>query len=195
MNRTLLTMSRRFLTIMLISLISIIQVSRLYYELTHHPVIWKRLLRRTTVPLPPAAPSERNKALTGLEAERLLVRAHSLELNWKRRNPRTLRAWSFESHFHATSMTLLPGGQYLVASVSNSSRSRYSVTLFSMDNNPPRALAAFPLETKAYDIQAKYMTIHGKPSIVFAFLQRNYHHKTDKKRAYVLLRPVRAHDS
>ena len=93
-------------------------------------------------------------------------------------------------------MALLPGGQYLVASVSTNGSSHFSLCVFSMDNNPPRPLAAFRLKSKAYDIQAKYMSIQDKPSIVVAFLRRVYHHKKDKKKEYAhisIVPSIRSH--
>lgn len=163
----------------------LLQVSRLYYKLTLHPAVWKRALRRCNIPLPPVAPSERNTiaSLTSVEIERLLVRAHSLERNWKRESPRTIRTWDFDTSFYINEMMLLPGSQYLVASARNREGDQYSLYVFSMDNGLPRVLCRTPLETKACEIKAKYMTIDGRPSIVIAYVRRDYHHKRDKRKA------------
>ena len=81
-------------------------------------------------------------------------------------------------------MTLLPGGGYLVASGSVNGLEGFLLCIFAMDTNPPRLLAADPLTSKVYDIQAKYMTIYNRPSIVVAYLRRYYHHKHDRKKEY-----------
>ncbi|TBU27946.1 hypothetical protein BD311DRAFT_759238 [Dichomitus squalens] len=162
------------------------RVSRLYYELTHHAAVWKRLLRRIDVPLPPAplTPKRPLSKISGLEAERLVVRAYSLDMNWRRHHPRALREWSFDAQRRVLAMTLLPGGDYLVASVSNRAGDRYYLVVYAM-NAPgaPQALTAVETTTKAYDLQAKYMTIKEQRSIVIAYLRRDYRNKKDRMRA------------
>ena len=88
-------------------------------------------------------------------------------------------------------MTLLPGGQYLVASASVDGLKGFLLCIFAMDTNPPRLLATDPLTSKVYDIQAKYMTIHNRPSIAIAYLRRFYHHKHDRKKEYAHVSIIR----
>lgn len=121
--------------------------------------------------------------MSGLEAERLLKRALSLDANWKSNNPSTFREWSFDAHYHILEMQQLPGGQYVVASVTDPGEQKYSLVVYSMDTlGSARAVAAIDTVTKAYSLQAKYMTVRGIPSIVIAFLRRDYHHKSDRRR-------------
>ncbi|OBZ79396.1 hypothetical protein A0H81_00015 [Grifola frondosa] len=110
-------------------------VSRLYYNLTHHPIIWKRLLRCADVPLPPLPPTARHSypKLTGLEAERLLTRALSVQKNWMQQEPKPFSIWSFNAHHVVLAMTLLPGGHHLVASVADRQRCHHSLVVFVMD--------------------------------------------------------------
>ncbi|PIL35620.1 hypothetical protein GSI_02348 [Ganoderma sinense ZZ0214-1] len=162
------------------------RVSRLYYELTHHAAVWKRLLRCTSVPLPPAplTPKRPLSKISGLEAERLVTRAYSLDSNWRRHNPKALREWSFDAQRRIIAMSLLPGGDYLVASTANRADDRHNLVVFSM-NTPgaPTALAALETTTKAYAIQAKYMTIKKERTIVIAYIHREYRSHKDRRKA------------
>ncbi|GBE77179.1 hypothetical protein SCP_0100510 [Sparassis crispa] len=68
-------------------------------------------------------------------------------------------------------MVLLPGARYLVASVTDDAGLNYAVVVFSVDRT---SLGAVPLAktltlTKAYNLRAKYMTVHGESGIVVAF--------------------------
>ncbi|KAH9949414.1 hypothetical protein B0H21DRAFT_133036 [Amylocystis lapponica] len=161
------------------------QVSKLYYYLTHHSSIWKRLLRWAEVPLPPLPPTSRYSLgqLNGMEAERILLRAVSIEQNWAMRSPRCIHHWKFNAYHNVHSMVILPGGQYAVASVSDGkARTNYSIVIFVMDYSCYGAvpLAKTPTTTKAFHLQAKYMTIKGSRGIVISYVRRDYKHASDR---------------
>ncbi|OBZ77473.1 hypothetical protein A0H81_02707 [Grifola frondosa] len=161
------------------------QVSSLYYNLTHHPIVWKRLLRRTNVPLPPIPPTSRHSypRLSGLEAERLLIRAMSLEKNWRRIRPKPLSTWSFNAHHNVLAMTLLPGGHHLVASVADKKRYHYSLMVFIMDDHgSAKPVAKTCTITKAYSLQAKYVTIRGQRGIAISYIRREFINRRDVDR-------------
>ncbi|KAH9912296.1 uncharacterized protein BXZ73DRAFT_82372 [Epithele typhae] len=162
-----------------IDIIRLRMVNRLFRDLTHQPIVWKRMLaRHKDLRVPPMAPIPgRNRLphLSGDEVERLLVRAVSLDRNWDRAAPTPHSVWDFRCSHPVSSMVLLPGSQHLVASVHTPSHSEHSVVVYSIENNPPRALTAFPTGNKAYDLTAKYMTVMGEPSLVVAFISRDYH--------------------
>ncbi|KAI0353984.1 hypothetical protein OH77DRAFT_1406108 [Trametes cingulata] len=169
-----------------LDIIRLRQVSKLYYELTHQPVLWKRLLRKADIPLPPLPPSARHTPdrMTGLEAERLLCRAYSLVINWNRSSPRCIHDWSFDAHHRVLEMALLPGGRYLVASVSDFRGQKYSLVVYALDTfSRSRPIAKTDTGTKAYALRAKYVTIKGQKSIAIAYIRREYHHKSDKRKA------------
>ncbi|KAJ3005620.1 hypothetical protein NUW54_g4259 [Trametes sanguinea] len=115
----------------------LVQVSKLYYELTHHAAVWKRLLRHTDVPLPPLPPTARHtpSRMSGFEVERLLCRAYSQHINWSKHNPRCFSEWTFNSHHRVLEMALVPGGRYLVASVTDPMETTYSLVVFAIDVN------------------------------------------------------------
>ncbi|KAL6303934.1 hypothetical protein BKA93DRAFT_312245 [Sparassis latifolia] len=160
------------------------QVSRLYYYLTHHSAIWKRLLRTIDVPIPPFPPSANYslEKLTGFEVERAVVRAVSLERDWKKEKPAYRMWWSFCAHHEVLSMVMLPGGRYLIASVSDKKRTRYSIVLFAMDSvlAGAFALAKTNTITEAYNLQARYMTIQGERGIVISYVRKRCKKRTKK---------------
>ena len=160
------------------------QVSKLYHQLTQDAALWKRLLRRADIPLPMLPPTSQHTIdrMCGLEAERLLIRAHSIARNWKSPNPKVLREWAFDtSYYRVLEMAVLPGGNHLVTAVSDKNEQRYSLIVWDMDvKGKPKMVAAVATDTKAYEIQAKYMTIDGEKTIALAYLQRDYLRKEDR---------------
>ncbi|KAI0816802.1 hypothetical protein BC628DRAFT_1405603 [Trametes gibbosa] len=169
-----------------VDIIRLRQVSKLYYELTQHAALWKRLLQSSTMHLPPVPPTSRHTPhrMTGLEAERMVCRAYSLHMNWERSSPCCYRQWEFESHHRVLEMTLLPGGRYLIASVSDLKGLKYAIVVYALDAvGSARAIAKTDTATKAYGLRAKYVTIRNQKSIAIAYLRRDYHHKSDKRKA------------
>lgn len=159
------------------------RVSKLYYHLTHHAVIWKRLVLRTTLPLPPLPPTARHslKNLSGLEAERLLTRAHSLDKIW-RLNPDLFDQWMFDAYDHVAHMVLLPGSQYMVASVSDVDRQDWALVVYVLDSKyNVIPIAKTPTRTKAYNLQAKYLTINGVHGIGVSYVIRDWRHRKDRQ--------------
>ncbi|KAI6048065.1 hypothetical protein EDC04DRAFT_51039 [Pisolithus marmoratus] len=157
-------------------IMSLRSVNKLYYNLTHQGIIWKRFLKRIGPNAPQLPPSSRysSRFLTSFEAERLVVRAITLDMNWVSSRPSTLFRKSFLAHRLVQSMVVLPGGKYMVASVSNWAKNLYSLCVFALDHRVGGIvpLAETPVKQKAYNIRAKYMTVDGNPSIVIAYVRR-----------------------
>ncbi|KAI0784543.1 hypothetical protein C8Q75DRAFT_724237 [Abortiporus biennis] len=151
-------------------------VSKLFYYLTLEAVVWKRLLLKVDFPLPPLPPTSRHSfsSLTSIEAERLLRKGLSIEKNWRQECPNYYDRWQFEAHHRVHGMFILPGGHYLVASVSDHACLQYFIMVFSMDHRSHRALPLCKTRTstKAFGLHAKYLTIKGERSIVFSYVQR-----------------------
>ncbi|KAI0765956.1 hypothetical protein BD413DRAFT_481651 [Trametes elegans] len=168
------------------------RVSLLFYELSHDAALWKRLLRSSNIPLPPLPPTSRHTTdrMTALEVERLLCRAHSLDINWNRAYPRCLREWSFNAYHRILEMVALPGGRYLVASVTDPQAERYSLVVYAIDTfGQSRAIAKTTVPTKAYALRAKYVTVKGEKSIAIAYIRREYLHKEDRKKSVKKMLP------
>ncbi|KIK91109.1 hypothetical protein PAXRUDRAFT_35081 [Paxillus rubicundulus Ve08.2h10] len=157
-------------------ILSLRQVSKLYYNLTHQGIIWKNFLKRIGPNAPQLPPSYRHSPqfLTSFEAERLVTRAVSLHINWVSPNPHPVSHNSFQIHRLIQSMVVLPGGKYMVASVCNLAATHYSLVVFALDHRIGGVvpLAETPVKQKAYNMQARYMNIDGTPSIVIGYIRR-----------------------
>ncbi|KAG1839467.1 hypothetical protein C8R48DRAFT_679805 [Suillus tomentosus] len=151
-------------------------VNRLFYNLTHHGIIWKRFLRRIGPNVPALPPSQHYSPnfLTSFEAERLVIRAITVHKNWILPNPPAASYLPVQAHRHILSMVVLPGGKYLVASACNLAKTHYSLVVYVLDHRICGIvpLAETPVRGKAYNICAKYMNVEGTPSIVIGYIRR-----------------------
>ncbi|TCD60380.1 hypothetical protein EIP91_010252 [Steccherinum ochraceum] len=138
-------------------------VNKFFLVLTEHPSIWKRLLRRTTFPLPPLPPTSRYamEKLTGLEAERLVTRAISLDKIWREEEPTHVDHWRVNTQYFINSMVLLPGGRYLVASAKDNTHDGYLIVVYVLDHHYRAVpLAVLPTKkVKAYQLVARYVSV------------------------------------
>ena len=142
------------------------------------PAVWKRILASTQHRLPPVPPTERYSLanLSRLEAERLLTRSISLAAQWDQEEPRCMRRWEIDAQRKVLEMALLPGGQYLVASVKDRNPTRHSIEVFASDFQYSTGFpfARFTTLTKAFHLRARYLTIHEQPGIAIAYVRRDY---------------------
>ena len=156
------------------------QVSKLYHTLTKQPVIWKRLLKRTPLLLPPLPP-EANHDLANLKgdaAERFLMRAHEVNKTWRDAHVQPRSAiWEFDAKGYVAEMALLPGGRYLVASVSDRDKWNWMLVLYAVhDRGPAEPLVAYKTESRAQMLQAKFSDYKGKRGIAVSYLMRRWKH-------------------
>lgn len=166
-----------------------LQVNKFCYKLTLVPVIWKRFFSRLPdlgLPIPKLPPTSRNTkaALSGLEAERLVTRAISLDNNWRCPSPVLYGTQIVEYRRQVLSMVMLPGSHYIVTSERPAGRGgsdgRYTLSVSAMDRRHGIVqLAKMDTITKAYNIQAKYMTVEGVRNIVIAFIRRDFKDPAD----------------
>ncbi|KAG2149413.1 hypothetical protein BD769DRAFT_1405913 [Suillus cothurnatus] len=151
-------------------------VNRLFYNLTHHGIIWKRFLQRIGPNVPALPPSLHYSPhfLTSFEAERLVIRAITVHKNWILPNPPAASYLPVQAHRHILSMVVLPGGKYLVASACNLAKTHYSLVVYVLDHRIRGIvpLAETPVRGKAYNICAKYMSVEGTPSILIGYIRR-----------------------
>ncbi|TFY68769.1 hypothetical protein EVG20_g3429 [Dentipellis fragilis] len=167
-------------------IIRVRQVSKVLYELTHTPILWKNILRSVHFPLPPLPPTERYSyaSLSSFETERLIVRGLNLDANWCGRKP-TLECFEHnpvEAYHEVLSMKMVPGGHHMFASVRDFEENRYALVLFMMDH---RVYNGYPIakvatQSKAYHIQAKYMNYKGEMGIMVAYVRREPAYKADR---------------
>lgn len=174
-------------TLTVYEILTIRLVNKRFFALTHHPSIWKRLLRRLNPPLPPLPPSSRRSFahLTGFEAERLFIRSLSLSKNLSSRHPTPYFARSIEAFHHVQSMVILPGGHHLVASVREETCNSFALMLFVLDyrNGGVLPLAKSETPTQAYNLQAKYMSFRGEKGIMIACTLKDIRSKKYKRAA------------
>ena len=169
-------------------ILSVRMANKRFYTLTHHTSIWKRLLRSLNVPVPPLPPTSRRSFanLTGLEAERLFIRSLSLAKNFSSKSPTPYWGRGVEAFHHVQSMTILPGGTHLVASVKEETRNSFAIMIFVLDyrNGGALPLAKTDTPTQAYNLQAKYMKLHDQNGIVIAYTAKDIRSKKYKVAAH-----------
>ncbi|KAH9926374.1 uncharacterized protein B0H18DRAFT_1166294 [Fomitopsis serialis] len=166
------------------------QVNKFFHDISHHSIIWKRFLRQSDVPIPPLPPTSRHSLphLSGLEAERLLLRSVSLQRTWTSRDPSYIDSWAFNANYTVFSMATVPGGQYLIASVGNcigngERFTDYSLVIYAMDHphGGGHAIARTRTHTKAYHLKARYTTIRGRHSIAIAYVRRDWGRRSERE--------------
>ena len=109
-----------------------------------------------------------------------MVRSVSLATRFKWQDPIPSDVWKFNAYHKISQMGLLPGRQYMGASVSEMNGTNWSLIVFVMDgryNVVP--LAKMSTESKAYNLVAKYMTVDGVAGITIAYNRRAWRHRGD----------------
>jgi hypothetical protein len=142
-------------------------------------------------PLPPLPPTARHSlsGLKGLEAERLVSQAVSLNDNWRQGKPRLYRSRAIRAWWDILHMAIVPGGHYMIASTCVRGNDHYAIMLYSMDGPKSAAepLARLKTGNKPYCLSTKYATIGGVPGVTFAYLRRRLLHPYAKEsRGYVM---------
>lgn len=82
-------------------------------------------------------------------------------------------------------MVILPGGSYLVASVREETCNSFGLIVFVLDyrNGGALPLAKIDTPTQAYNLQAKYMKLHGENGIVIGYTIQDIRSKKYKMAA------------
>ena len=80
-------------------------------------------------------------------------------------------------------MALLPGSQYLVASVSDASREDWALVIYVLDSRyNVIPIAKTPTRTKAYNLHVKYLTMNGVHGIGLSYVTRDWRRRKDGTR-------------
>ena len=147
-------------------------------------MVWKRILRTFHLPLPPLPPTlcYSFPSLSSIETERLVVRALAAEANWRSTMPRPYKAWRFCVDSNVTSMKIVPGGKYVVASIREGTN-RYSLVLLMMDHSsmPAYPVAKVATPSKAYKLEAKYMRYETEMGIIISYVRREPKRTSDRE--------------
>ena len=82
-------------------------------------------------------------------------------------------------------MVILPGGAHLIASVREETCNSFALVVFVLDyrNGGALPLAKTETPTQAYNLQAKYMKLHGQNGIVIAYTVKDIRSKKYKTTA------------
>ncbi|KAG9222277.1 hypothetical protein CCMSSC00406_0006574 [Pleurotus cornucopiae] len=156
------------------------RVNKMFFLLTHEPIIWKRFLQAMTLPLPPLRPYYRYSLRSNdFEIEQMVTRAISLDDNWRNHHTVARRHKVILTDKFIVEMKLLPGGKYLVVSETDEEGYRYSISVWLLDDaHGPRVLARTDMDLKVFNLQAKYTKYQGQNGIVISFVRRKFSRKT-----------------
>ncbi|KAF5357426.1 hypothetical protein D9757_008411 [Collybiopsis confluens] len=148
------------------------RVNKTLFLITHEPVIWKRFLMRLHIPIPPLRPSLRwSLDLNNFQIEQMVVKAICADDNWRRLSPKLGYTRAQFAYWEVLEMKLLPGGQYMVASVKDTASRVFYLCIFYLDhperNLPP--LAKLPLPSKAINIEARFQTLRDRHGIMILY--------------------------
>ncbi|KAJ3723589.1 hypothetical protein DFJ43DRAFT_648646 [Lentinula guzmanii] len=151
------------------------RVNKTLFLMTHEPIIWKRFLVRLPVPIPPLRPTLRwSLDLTGFQIEQLVAKAMIADDNWRRISP--VFSWSRPefAFYEVLELKLLPGGQYMVASVKDSASRRFYICIFCLDHPDPNfpPLARHSVPSRAFNIEARFLTWEDRPGIMIFYSMR-----------------------
>jgi hypothetical protein len=146
--------------------------------LTHHPVIWKRYMRRLQVPVTQLRPSLKlAEKSSNYEIEFLVTRACALDRSWRRNFPKIERRRVLTTQYKIIDLKFLPGGKFLVASAKDRCNFRFYILVYALDiMNGSRLLARLPTYFKVYDLQAHYMDHKHRPGIMVSYIRRRFKH-------------------
>ncbi|KAF4573448.1 hypothetical protein EYR36_007963 [Pleurotus pulmonarius] len=156
------------------------RVNKMFFLLTHEPIIWKRFLQAMTLPLPPLRPYYRYSLRSNdFEIEQMVIRAISLDDNWRNHHTVARKHKVIPTDRFIVEMKLLPGGKYLVASETDEEGYRYSIAVWLLDDaHGPRVLARANMEVKVFNLQAKYTKYQGQNGIMVSAVRRKFSRKT-----------------
>ena len=159
------------------------------------PALWKRLiwLYWTIQPyIPPVPPSIKYTAayLSVRDIETIATRSLSLEMNWKSCMPRPYRHSQYMNYYQTHCLFLLPGSHYMIQSAVDNGGNN-CILLWAMDHPAFPDDCATPIavryvNVKAYCLQARYMTVKGKPGITISFLRKTHKDSRDKRHMWVI---------
>ena len=146
--------------------------------LTHEPIIWKRFLEsRMNIDVPQIRPSlDYSATSSGFEIEALVVHAAQVAIAWNCVDAIDLNSHRrLESQLEVVDIKIVPGGNFIIASVRDRSNLRFYLIVYVLDTkNGSRALARIHIPNKAFDLQAQYLDRNGHPGIMISYTTRKF---------------------
>ncbi|KAG7442498.1 uncharacterized protein BT62DRAFT_936055 [Guyanagaster necrorhizus] len=154
------------------------RVNRMFFLLTHEPVIWKRFMARMNIPVPPFRPTFQYALRdTDFEIEQMITRAISVDDNFRRRHPSVASRYRVPVYSQIFELKLVLGGKYLVASVVNHVYRQFQIVIVNLEHpeeDGVRPVLYIPVRARASHLDAKYMTYHGQPGIMVSYVCRSW---------------------
>jgi len=146
------------------------------YLVTHHPIIWKRYMRRLQVPLTQFRPTFKfSEKSSNYEIEFLVTRACALDRSWRLNFPKVEKLRVLTTQYKIIDLKFLPGGKFLVASAKDRLNCRFYILVYALDvMYGSRLLARLPTYFKVYDLQARYMDYKNRPGIMISYTRRRF---------------------
>ncbi|PBK61641.1 hypothetical protein ARMSODRAFT_964802 [Armillaria solidipes] len=161
----------------LCDLLALRAVDKSFFYITHDFVVWRRMAKRFRFPLPLIHPPFQHTPARDYHLERALIRAYSLEKNWKI-GPCIRFTYLIETPAEKVlEVALLPGGKYLIASMADVNDYKYYLAVFDVDETPKHRnnlLAKITLPSRAYQLRARFMHYQGEQCIVVFYVRRGY---------------------
>ncbi|KAK0211312.1 hypothetical protein DFS33DRAFT_1298808 [Desarmillaria ectypa] len=159
------------------------RVNRMFFLLTHEPVVWKRFMARMNVPAPPFRPTfAYSLRETDFEIEQMVTRAISVDDNFRRRYPRVANRYRVPLYSQILELKLVLGGKYLVASIVNHVYRQFQIVIVNLEHpeeDGVRPVLYIPVHARASNLDAKYMTYHGQPGIMISYVCRSWKKMAD----------------
>ncbi|KAK0444549.1 uncharacterized protein EV420DRAFT_1002452 [Desarmillaria tabescens] len=159
------------------NLLALRSVDKRFFYITHDFVVWRRMFKRSHLPLPLIHPPFQYTPARDHHVERAFIRACSLEKNW-RIEPCILKAYILETPGDKVlEVALLPGGKYLVASMADVKNYQYYLAVFDADETPEtrnNLLAKIILPSRAYQLRARFMHYQGEQRIIVFYVRRGF---------------------
>ncbi|KAK0192401.1 hypothetical protein F5146DRAFT_1190248 [Armillaria mellea] len=161
----------------LCDLLALRAVDKSFFYITHDFVVWRRMAKKFRFPLPLIHPPFQHTPARDYHLERALIRAHSLETNWKI-GPCIRFTYLIETPAEKVlEVALLPGGKYLIASMADINDCQYYLAVFDVDETPEHRnnlLAKIPLPSRAYQLRARFMHYQGEQRIIAFYVRRSF---------------------
>ena len=112
----------------------------------------------------------------GFEIEAAVVHAAQVAIAWNCVDAINLNSHRrLDSRLEVVDIKIVPGGNFIIASVRDRSNLRFYLMVFVLDTKiGSRALARFQVPHKAFDLQAQYLDRNGHQGIMISYTTRKF---------------------
>ncbi|PBK83596.1 hypothetical protein ARMGADRAFT_944822, partial [Armillaria gallica] len=144
-----------------------------FFYLTHDFMVWKHMLEKIHLPLPPISPPFQHTPARDYHLERALICVSLLEKNWIT-EPCVRFTYTLETLGNKIlEVALFPGGKYLVTSMADVKDYQYHLGIFYTDEVSAKQnnlLAKITLPSQAYHLHARFMHYQGEQHLMVFYI-------------------------